>query len=83
MWTSGDDDTDRLLWLILDAISCVSWFIYRSHHREDHGSNFLTAFTYSSQSSLKLYVQKNNYVPNSPVELAHCLIEYVTQNTHI
>ena len=70
IWTSGDDETDRLLWLILDAISCVSWFIYRSHHREDHGSNFFTAFTYSSQSNLKLYVQKNNYVPNSPVELA-------------
>ena len=33
---------------------------------------FFTAVTYSSQSNSKLYVQKNNYVPNSPVELAQC-----------
>ena len=57
----------------MDAISCVTWLIYRSHRREGHGLNFLAAFTYSSQSNSKLYVQKNNYVPNSPVELAHCL----------
>ena len=70
MWTRGKDDTDRILWLVLDAISCVTWLIYRSHCREGHGSNFLVAFTYSSQSNSKLFVQKNNYELNSPVELA-------------
>ena len=59
-----------ILWLVLDAISSVTWLIYRSHRRESHGSKFLTAVTYSSQSNSKLYVQKNNYVPNCPVELA-------------
>ena len=67
---SGEDDTDRILWFVLDAILRVAWLIYRSHRREGHGPNFLTAFTYSSQSNSKLYVQKNNYVPNPPVELA-------------
>ena len=57
----------------LDEISCVTWFIYRSHRREEHGSNSLTAVTYSSQSNSKLYVQRNNYVPNPPIELAQCL----------
>ena len=66
---SDEDDTDCILWLVLDAISCGTWLIYRYHQREDHGSNILTALTYSSQSNSKLYVQKNNYVPNSPVEL--------------
>ena len=42
-----------------------------SHRKVGFSSNFLTAFTYNSQSNSKLYVQKNNYVPNSPVELAH------------
>ena len=46
----------------------VTWFIYRSHRRGVHGSNFLTAVTYSSQSNLELNVEKNNYVPNAPVE---------------
>ena len=32
--------------------------------------------TYSSQWNSKLYVQKNNYVPNSPVELAHSLLTH-------
>ena len=63
--------TDRILWLVLDAILCVTWLIYWSHRRGGHGSNILTAVTYSSQSNSKLYVQKNNYVPNPPVELAH------------
>ena len=56
----------------LEAILCLTWLIHRSHRRRYHDSNFLTAVTYSSQSNSKLYVQKNNYVPNSPVELAHC-----------
>ena len=64
--------TDRILCLVLDAISCVTWLIYRSHRRGGHGSNFLTALFYSGQSNSKLYVQKNNYVLNPPVELAHC-----------
>ena len=72
IWISGEYDTDRIFWLVLDAISCVPWLIYRSHRTEGHGSNFLTAFTHNSQSNSKLYVQKNNYVPNSPVELAQC-----------
>ena len=69
---SGEEDTERILWLALDAISCVTWLVYWSHRRRIHGSNFLTAVTYSTQSNSKLFVQKNNYVPNSPVELAHC-----------
>ena len=48
------------------------WLIYWSHRRRIHGSNFLTAVTYSTQSNSKLYVQKNNYGPNPPVELAQC-----------
>ena len=60
-----------MLWLVLDAISWVTLPIYRSHGRRGHGSNFLTAATYSSQSNSKLYVQKCNYVPNLPIELAH------------
>ena len=70
IWTSGEDGSDRILWLVLDAISCVTWLIYRSHRKEGRGSNFLIAFTCSGQSNSKLYVQKNNYVPNYPVELA-------------
>ena len=54
-----------------------------SHRRSIHGSNFLTAVTYSTQSNSKLYVQKNNYVPNAPVELAHYLNESrVYLNSH-
>ena len=41
-------------------ISCVTWLVYRSHRRDGHGSNFLTAVTYSSQSNSKLFVQKKN-----------------------
>ena len=62
----------------LDAISCVTWLIYWSHRGRIHGSNFLTALTYSTQSNSKLYVQKNNYVPNSPVELAQCFCRKYT-----
>ena len=40
------------------------------HRRRDHGSNFLITVTYSIQSNSKLYVLKNDYVPNTPVELA-------------
>ena len=47
---SDEDDTDRILWFILDAISCVTWLIYWSHRRRGHGSNFVTAVIYSSQS---------------------------------
>ena len=61
-----------ILWHVLDPISCVTWLIYRCHRRGGHGSNFLTAVTYSSQSNSNLYIQKNNYVPKPPVELAHC-----------
>ena len=74
---SGENDTDRILWLALDAISCVTWLIYRSYHRRGHGSNFLTPVTYSSKSNSNLYVQKNNNVqppPPPPVELAQSLI---------
>ena len=67
---SGEHDTDSILWLLLEAISCVAWLIYRSHRWRGHGSNFLTAVIYSSQSNSKLYVQKNNYVPKPPVEPA-------------
>ena len=55
---SGEKDTDHIFWLVLDAISSVAWLIYRSHRRRHHGSNFLTAITYSSQSNSKLYVLK-------------------------
>ena len=58
IWTSGEDGTGCILWLVLDAISCVTWLIYRSHCKEGRGSNFLTAFTYSGQSNLKLYARK-------------------------
>ena len=54
----------------LNAISCVTWFNYRSHSKEDRRSNFLTVVTYSSQSKSKVYVQKKKYVPNAPAELA-------------
>ena len=67
----GEQDTDRILWLVLDANPCVTWIIYRSHRRGSHGSNFRTAVTYSSQSNSKLYVQKINYVPNVSVELPY------------
>ena len=70
IWISGEADTDRKFWLVLDAISYVTWLMNRSHRRRGHGSDFLTAVTYSSQSNSKLYVQKNNCVPNHPVELA-------------
>ena len=50
--------------LIANSGSCVTCLIYRSHRRGGHGSNFLTAVTYSTQSNSKLYVRKNNYVPN-------------------
>ena len=66
--------TDRILWLLLDAIACVTWRIYQSHRRGGHGSNFLTAVTYNCQWNSKLYAQKNNYVPNPPVELAQWLL---------
>ena len=32
--TRGENDTDRIVWLGLDAISRVTWLIYRSHHSE-------------------------------------------------
>ena len=76
---SGEEDTDRILWLVLNVISCVTWLTYRSHHREGNGSNFLTTVTYSSQSSSKLHVQKINYVPNPPIELAHYVISTRTR----
>ena len=72
MYMSSEADTGRKFWLVLDAISYVTWLMNQSHRRRDHGSNFLTAVTYCSQSNSKLYVQKNNYVPNHPVELAQC-----------
>ena len=73
---SGEADTGRKFWLVLYAISYVMWLMTRSHRRRGHGLNFLTAVTYSSQSNSKWYVQKNNYVPNHPVELAQyeCLL---------
>ena len=40
-------------------------------------TNFLTVVTYSDQSNSKLYSQKNNYVPNPPVELAHWLVSTI------
>ena len=51
IYTGDENDTARIIWLVLDAISCVKWPIYRSHRRRDHGSNFLTGVTYSSQSN--------------------------------
>ena len=64
IYMSGEKDTDRIFWLVLDAISCVTCLIYRSHRRRDHGSNFLTAITYNSQLNSKLYVLKK-YVPTT------------------
>ena len=34
---SDEDDTDRILWLVLDAISYVTWLIYLPHRREANG----------------------------------------------
>ena len=92
MCQSSGDDRDRILWSVLDAILCVTWFIYWSHRRRGDDSNFfLTTITYSSQSNSKLYVRKNNYVPNPPVELAQCnghchpsfLVKYGVMNESI
>ena len=47
---SDEAGTGRIFWLVLDAISYVTWLIYWSHRRKGHDSNFLTAVTYSSQS---------------------------------
>ena len=73
--TNCEDDTNRLLSLYSDAILCVMWIIYRSHRRAGHGTNFLTAVTYSRESNSKLYVQKNNYAPtpqsNLPIVSYH------------
>ena len=41
IWTSGEDDTHRIVWLVLGAISCVTWPIYRSHRREATVRTFL------------------------------------------
>ena len=49
--------------------NCVCHVTYlpicRSHRWRDHGSNFLTAVTYSSKSNLELYVVKN-YLRTEP-----------------
>ena len=68
----GESDTDRTLWLVADAILRVTRHIFRSDCSGGHGMNFLTAVTYSSQSNWKLYLQKDNYVRISPVELCQC-----------
>ena len=65
---SGEDDTDCILWLVLDKISSVMWLIYWSHRRGGHSWNFLTRVTYRSQLNSKLNVQENDYIPNPTVE---------------
>ena len=42
----------------------------------DNGTNFLTTVTYNSYSNSKLYKEKNDCVPNPPVELAQYLNEW-------
>ena len=56
------DHTKRALWYKGGCKFCVTWFIYASHGMGGHGTNFLTAVIYDSQSNTKLYWQKNNYV---------------------
>ena len=62
--TSVGNDTYLILWLVSDAIFCVTWLINRFHRSRGHSTNFLTVITYSSQSNSTSYLQKNNYVPN-------------------
>ena len=68
----GETNSDCILWLISDAFMYVTWLIYRSHRRRGYGKNFLTAFTYGSQSNSKMYLQKYNCVTqtNLPIESA-------------
>ena len=66
---SGEGDTDCIFWLVLDAFSCVTRLIQRSHRMGDHRSNFFTALTYISKSNSKLYVLKNNYVQSLPIDV--------------
>ena len=50
---------------------CVSHDLF-SDLRGGDDTNFLTIITYSSQLKTKLYLQKNKYAQNLPVELAQC-----------
>ena len=44
---SGNNDTDRVLCLVLNPFFSVTWLIYQFRRRENHDTNYLTSITYA------------------------------------
>ena len=71
-WTHGVFAISDNTKLILGLCNMNEWWRWhRSQTLARFGCNFVCHATFL-QSNSKLYVQKNNYVPNSPVEFAQC-----------
>ena len=81
IYMSGDNDTDRILWLISDAVVCVTWVMYRPHHRGDHGTNFLPLlFTTASRIQKCTYRKKifTGQIPQSNLSKVNNVCDYLS-----